>query len=80
VARSPVDAGLSLGTARLQRLPIQDKGLQVIAFSALMLSAIGPKGGAHHIDVILALCGEQEIGIHIAAVEQGGPRQQLRGD
>jgi hypothetical protein len=44
-----------------------------------MLSAIGPKGGAHHIDVILVLCGDQEIGIHIAAVEQVGSRQQLPG-
>jgi hypothetical protein len=79
VARSPVDAGLSLRTARLLRLPIKDKGLQVIALSALMLSAIGPKGGAHHIEVILVLCDDQEIGIHIAAVEQVGSRQQLPG-
>jgi hypothetical protein len=79
VARSPVDAGLSLRTARLLRLPIQDKGLHVIALSALLWSAIGPKGGAHHIDVILGLCGDQAIGIHIAAVEQVGSRQQLPG-
>ena len=44
-----------------------------------MLSAIGPKGGAHHINVILALCGDQEIGIHIAAVEHMGAGQQLPG-
>jgi hypothetical protein len=65
---------MPLGTARLLRLPIQDKGLQVITVSALMLSAIGPKGGAHHIDVMLAPCGDQEVGIHIAAVEQVGAR------
>ena len=53
-SRPPVDAGMALGTARLLGLPIQDKGLQIIALSGLMLPAIGPKGGADHIDVMLA--------------------------
>ena len=33
VSRPPVDAGMALGTARLLGLPIDDKGLQVIALS-----------------------------------------------
>jgi hypothetical protein len=43
---------MSLGTVRLLGLPIQDKGLQVIALPGLMLSARGPKGGVHDIDLI----------------------------
>jgi len=32
VSRPPVDTGVALGTAGLLDLPIDDKGLQVIAF------------------------------------------------
>jgi len=45
VPRPPVDTGMSLGTVRLLGVPIQDKGLQVMALSSLMLTAIGAKGG-----------------------------------
>ena len=63
---------MPLGTVGLLGLPIQDKGLQVIAVSDLMLPAIGPKGRPDHIDLVLALRRDQEVGIHIAAVEQVG--------
>jgi hypothetical protein len=60
---------MPLGTVRLPGLPIQDKGLQVVALPGLMLPAIGPKGRAHHIDVILTLCGDEELRVHITAIE-----------
>ena len=68
---------MALGTARLLGLPIDDKGLQVIAFARPPLPAIGPKGRPDHIDLMLGLGGDQEVGIHIAAVEQVGAGQQI---
>jgi hypothetical protein len=70
---------MALGAARLLGLPIQGKGLQIIALAGLMLPAIGAEGGPHHIDLMLSLGRHQEVGIHIAAVEQVGSRQQLSG-
>jgi hypothetical protein len=45
VARPSIDAGMTLGTVRLLRVPIDDKDLQVIALASLSLPAIRPKGG-----------------------------------
>ena len=67
---------MPLGTAGLVGLPIQDEGLQVIAVGDLVLPTIGPKGRPDHIDLVL-LRGHQEVGIHIAAVEQMCARQQV---
>ena len=69
VSRPPVDAGISLGTVRPLGVPIQDKGLQVIAQSGLPLPAVGPKRRTNQVDLMLGLGGDQEIRIHIAAVE-----------
>jgi hypothetical protein len=68
-ARSPIDAGLALGTVRVLGLPMQHKGLHIITLSGLMWPTIGPKGRAYDIDVMLALGGDQAVGIPIAAVE-----------
>src|SRR5207245_8406346 len=76
-ARRPFDTGMPLGTARLCRLPVDGKGLQVIALSDLMLPTIGPKGRPDHIDLVLALRRDEEVGIHVTAVEQMGARQQI---
>lgn len=62
---------------RLLGLPIQDKGLQIVALSGMMLPAIGAEGGANHIDLILGLGRHQEVGIDIAAVEHMGAGQQI---
>ena len=62
---------------RLFCLPIDDKGLEVIALADLMLPTIGPKGRPDYIDLVLALRRDQEVGIHVAAVEQMGARQQI---
>jgi hypothetical protein len=78
-ARPPMGAGVALGTARLLGLPIQHKGLQIISVSGPMLPAIGPKGRADHMDVMLVLCGDQEVGIHIAAVKHVGAGQEITG-
>jgi hypothetical protein len=64
-----MDAGMALGTVRLLGLPIQHQGRHIITLSGLMLPTIGPKGRAYDIDVMLALGGDQEVGIHITAVE-----------
>jgi hypothetical protein len=68
-AGRPSDAGLPLRTARLVRLLIDQEGTQVIPFPRLMLVAIGPKGRAHHINLMRSLGGDQELGIDIAAVK-----------
>jgi hypothetical protein len=70
VSRSPVDTGMALGAARPLRLPIDDKGLEVMALPFPPLSAVGPKRRTYHIDLLLALAGDQEVRIDIAAVEQ----------
>src|SRR5712691_1764902 len=70
----PFDTGMPLGTVGLLRFPIHHKGLQVIALPGLMLPTIGPKRRPDHIDLVLVLRRDQEVGIHIAAVEQVGPR------
>jgi hypothetical protein len=74
-----MDAGLALGAARLPGVPIHDKGLQIVALAGVMLPAIGAEGGPRHSDLMLSLGRHQEVGIHIAAVEQVGSRQQLPG-
>jgi hypothetical protein len=40
VPRPPVDTGMALGTVRLLGLPIQHKGLEVIALAGLMLAGV----------------------------------------
>jgi hypothetical protein len=79
VTRPPVDTGMPLGTVGLLRLPIQDKGLQVIALTGLMLPALRPKGGTDHINLMLALRRDETVGIHVATIEPVGPRQQFPG-
>jgi hypothetical protein len=68
---------MPLGTVRRLRLPIQDKGLQVIALGDLMLPAIGPKGRPDYIDLMLTLGGDEEVGIHVTTVEQMDAREQI---
>jgi hypothetical protein len=70
---------MALRTVRLLGIPVQDKGLQIVALAGLMLPAIGAEGGPHHSDLMLGLGRHQEVGIHIAAVEQVGSRQQVPG-
>jgi hypothetical protein len=78
-ARPPMDAGLALGTARLLGLPVQHQGLPITTWSGLLWPTIGPKGRADPIDVMLALCGDQEVGIHIAAVQPVSAGQEITG-
>jgi hypothetical protein len=54
-SRLPVDTGMTLGTVRLLGLPIDDKGLEVIAFPFPPLPTIGPKRRTNHIDLMLGL-------------------------
>jgi hypothetical protein len=61
---------MALGAARLLGLPIDDKGLEVIAFPFPPLPAVGPKRWTNHINLMLSLGGDQEVRIDIAAVEQ----------
>jgi hypothetical protein len=79
VSRPPVDAGMALGTARLLGVPIQDKGLSIVALAGVMWPAIGADGGPHPIDLMLGLGRHQAVGIPRAAVKQVGSRQQLLG-
>jgi hypothetical protein len=48
----PFHTPMPLGTLGLLGVPMNDKGLQVIAMFDLMLPAIGPKGRPHHIDLV----------------------------
>ncbi len=59
VPRPPVDTGMPLGTARLLGLPIDDKGLQVIALPFPPLPTIGPERWANHIDLVRCLGRDQ---------------------
>ena len=77
VSRPPVDAGMALGTARLLGVPIDDKGLQVIAFARPLLPAVGPEGRPDDIDLMPGLGRHQEVRIHIATVEHVCARQQI---
>lgn len=70
VARSPIDAGMALRTVRLLGLPIEDKGLEVVALSFPPLPTVGAKRRTNHIDLMLGLGGDQEVRIDIPAVEQ----------
>jgi hypothetical protein len=62
-ARPPMDAGLALGTARLLGLPIDDQGLEVVALPFPPLPTVGAKRRTHHLDLLLGLGGDQEVGI-----------------
>jgi hypothetical protein len=79
MSRPPMDTGIALGTVRLLGVPINDKGLQVMALARPSLPAIGPKGRPDDIDLVRGLGGNQKVGIHIAAVEQMGSWQQVPG-
>jgi hypothetical protein len=68
---------MALGTVRLLRLPIDDKGLQGIALARPSLPAVGPKGRPDDIDLVPGLGGDQEVGIDIAAVEQVCPWEEI---
>jgi hypothetical protein len=70
MSRPPMDAGMALGTARLLGLPIEDKGLEVIALPFPPLPTVGSKRRTHHIDLMLGLGGHEEVRIDIPAVEQ----------
>jgi hypothetical protein len=50
---------MALGTARLLGLPIDDKGLEVIALPFPPLSAVGPERRTNHIDLMRPLGGDQ---------------------
>ena len=65
-----MDAGLSLGTARLLGLPLDDKGLEVVASPFPPLPTVGAKRRPNHLDLMLGLGGDQEVRIDRAAVEQ----------
>jgi hypothetical protein len=67
---------MPLRTVGLLRVPIQYKGLEVIAVFDLMLPAIRPTRRPDHSDMVLALRRDQEVGIHVATIKQVGPRQQ----
>ena len=61
------------------RVPISDTGRSIVTLSGVMLPALGAEGGPHHINLMRGLGRPQAVGIHIAAVEQVGPRQQFPG-
>jgi hypothetical protein len=64
-----VDTGVGLGTACLLGLPIDDKGLEVVACPFPPLPTGGAKRRTNDIDLMLGLRSDQEIRIDIAAVE-----------
>src|SRR5207247_10286907 len=66
VAWRPFDTRMPLGTVGLVGLPIQHKGLQVIAVCELMLPAIRAQGGPYDIDLMLCLGGDEKVSIHVA--------------
>jgi hypothetical protein len=63
---------MALRATRLLGVTIQDKGLPVLAWSALMLPVRGAEGGPNHLDLMRGLGRHQEVGLHVAAVEHMG--------
>jgi len=77
VSRPPVDTCMPWRTVGLLRLPIQDKGLQAIALTGLLLPAIRPKSGPDHLNLMVALRRDETVSIHVATIAQVGPWQQI---
>jgi hypothetical protein len=76
-ATSTVGIGMALGATHLLGLPIDDKGLEAIAFPFLPLPAVGHKRWTNHIDLLRGLGGDEEVRIDIAAVEHGDAWENL---
>ena len=66
-----------MGAAGLLGLPIDDKGLQVIALPFPPLPTIGPERRTNHIDLMRRLGCDQSVCVHIAAVEHVCPRKEI---
>jgi hypothetical protein len=66
----PSNTGLPLGTVGLLRLPVDDKGTQIIALVCPPLVAIRPEGWAHDINLVDGLSSDEQLGIDIATIEQ----------
>jgi hypothetical protein len=58
-SRGPFNTGIALGAAGLFRRPIDLEGAQIIALAHPPLMAIGPKGWADDIDLMLCLGGDE---------------------
>jgi hypothetical protein len=54
----PSDAGLSLGTAGVLRLPVDHEGAQIVALACSPLMAIRSESGADHVDLMLGVGGD----------------------
>jgi hypothetical protein len=77
MARSPVDTGLASGATRLRGLPIADHGLEVVACPFPPLPTGGPERWPNAIDLMLALGGDQEVRVDLAAVEHVGAWEEI---
>ena len=69
VSKAPVDPAMALRTVRPLGRPIDDQGLEVIAFPLPPLPAVGPKRRTDHSDLMLGVGSDEEVRIDIAAVE-----------
>jgi len=61
---------MPLGTPRLGGRPIKRKSLDTLALAGTMLATIGAKGRPDHINVVQVLGTGEELGIHLATVEE----------
>jgi hypothetical protein len=68
---------MALGTVRLLGVPIDDKGLQVIALARPSLPAIGPKGRPDDVELVPGLGGDEEGRIDSAAAEPVCPGEEI---
>jgi hypothetical protein len=78
----PSDAGVSLGTAGVWRLPSDHEGthIHIIALACPPLMEIGPKGRADHVGLMRGVGGDEAFGIDIAAVEQVRAGEEVTRD
>jgi hypothetical protein len=60
---------MAWGTARLLGLPIDDKGLEVIASPLPPLPTVGSTRRTHHLDLMLGLGGHEAVRIDRPAEE-----------
>ena len=70
----PWHTAMPLRAMGLLGVPMHAQGRHVSAMGELLWPARGPTGRPDPIDLVLTLRGDQEGGIHVAAVEEGGAR------
>lgn len=77
VAGRPFDTRLPLGTHGNFPLPINGKGMQIIACSSAPLATVGPEGWPDHINLMVHLGDDEELRRQVATIQEVRRWEQL---